>query len=200
MSMPNVTLRELSSLPSTPSSLGDSVLVMIDCQNTYRTGTMALVGVEPALLEARALLARARAAGTPIIHVQHNAGPGSPYDLTTELGRIAHVVAPEPGEAVVVKAYPNAFVGTDLEARLAALGRKNLVLAGFMTHMCIDSTARGAFNLGYGATVVDAATATRDLPGPEGTTVPAATLHAASLAALGDLFAVVVKRSANVPD
>lgn len=81
--MPIVTLRELSSLPSTPSSLGDSVLVMIDCQNTYRTGTMALVGVEPALVEARALLDRARAVGTPIVHVQHDAGPGAPYDLAT---------------------------------------------------------------------------------------------------------------------
>lgn len=197
--MPNVTLRELSSLPSTPSSLGDSVLVMIDCQNTYRTGTMALVGVEPALVEARALLDRARAAGTPIVHVQHDAGPGSPYDLATELGAIADVVAPERGEPIVVKAYPNAFVGTDLEARLAALGRKQLILAGFMRHMCIDSTARGAFNLGYGATVVDAATATRDLPGPGGAVVPAAALHAASLAALGDLFAVVVHRSADIP-
>ncbi len=197
--MPIVTLRELSSLPSTPSSLGDSVLVMIDCQNTYRTGTMALVGVEPALVEARALLDRARAAGTPIVHVQHDAGPGSPNDLATELGAIADVVAPAHGEPIVVKAYPNAFVGTDLEARLAALGRKQLILAGFMTHMCIDSTARGAFNLGYGATVVDAATATRDLPGSGGTVVSAAALHAASLAALGDLFAVVVPRASDVP-
>lgn len=68
-----------------------------------------------------------------------------------------------------------------------------------MTHMCIDSTARGAFNLGYGATVVDAATATRDLSGSGGTVVSAAALHAASLAALGDLFAVVVPRASDVP-
>ena len=54
----------------------------------------------------------------------------------------------------------------DLNDRLAP--GSNLVLAGFMTHMCINSTARGAFNLGFAPTVVAAATATRDLPGTDG--------------------------------
>ena len=69
------------------------------------------------------------------------------------------------------------------------------VLAGFMTHMCINSTARGAFNLGYSPTVIASATATRDLPLAGGGEVSAAALQAASLAALGDLFAVVVRRA-----
>ncbi len=199
--MSNPTLREISGLPSTPSSLADSALVMIDCQNTYRRGTMALVGVEEALLEAQALLHRARAAGTRIVHIQHDAGPGSPYDLTTELGAIAGLVAPVAGEPVIVKNYPNAFVATDLDEHLKGLGVKNVILVGFMTHMCINSTARGAFNLGYSPTIVDAATATRDLPGAgrNGATVDAAALHIASLAAVGDLFAVVVKRESDIP-
>ena len=54
-----ITLRNLSGLPATPAPLAESVLVLIDCQNTYREGVMALSGVEAALDEIAAL----RAAG-----------------------------------------------------------------------------------------------------------------------------------------
>ncbi|MDA4105696.1 hypothetical protein MHOL44478_00230 [Mycobacterium holsaticum DSM 44478] len=69
-----------------------------------------------------------------------------------------------------------------------------------MTHMCVNSTARGAFNLGYAPSVVAAATATRSLPGPDGSTVPASAVHTASLAAVADMFAVVVPGASDIPD
>lgn len=191
------TLRGLVGLPATPAALADSTLVMVDLQNTYTRGVMELEGVQPAIDVAAELLDRARSAGAPVIHIQHDSGPGSPYDVRTEIGGIVDRVAPREGEPVIVKNFPNSFVGTDLDERLAP--GSNLVLAGFMTHMCINSTARGAFNLGHSPTVVAAATATRALPGPDGEPVPAATLHAASLAAIADLFALVVPRSADVP-
>ncbi|MDP4023201.1 cysteine hydrolase family protein [Methylobacterium sp. NEAU 140] len=185
------TLRNLSGLSPEPAGLTGSALVLIDLQNTYREGVMRLSGVEPAIAEAAALLARARTAGTPVFHVRHDAGPGSPYDVRAAIGQISDEVAPRDGEAVITKAYPSSFVGTDLEARLKAAGVTDLILAGFMTHMCVNSTARSAFSLGFRPTVVAAATATRDLPAPDGSVVPAAQLQAASLAALADLFAVV---------
>lgn len=186
------TLRKLAGLPDEPAPLADSALVLIDCQNTYRAGTMALAGIDAALDEAAGLLARARRLGIPVFHIQHDGGPGSPYDIREPIGAIADAVAPIAGEPVIVKHYPNSFVGTDLEAQIRATGRNAVVLAGFMTHMCVNSTARGAFNLGFSPTVVAAATATRDLPGINGEVVPAAALQQASLAALADLFAVVV--------
>ncbi len=185
------TLRSLSGLSPEPASFKGSALLMIDLQNTYREGVMQLEGVEPAIREAAALLERARAAGIPVIHVRHDAGPGSPYDVTAPIGQISDEVAPRDGEAVVTKAYPSAFVGTDLEAQLKAAGVEDVIVAGFMTHMCVNSTARSAFSLGFRPTVVASATATRALPGPDGGTVPAAAVQAASLAALADLFAVV---------
>lgn len=194
------TLRNLTGLPAEPEGLASSALIMIDLQNTYTRGVMELEGVQPALLEAAILLDRARTAGIPVIHIQHDAGPGSPYDVREEIGAIVDSVAPREGEPVVVKNYPNSFVGTDLDEQLKGLEASNLVLAGFMTHMCVNSTARGAFNLGYAPTVVAAATATRALPGVGDTEVPAAAVHAASLAAIADLFAVVVPDSAAVPD
>src|SRR6185369_17444223 len=198
--MTNPTLRALAELPLEPPSLAASTLVMIDCQNTYTRGVMELDGVQAALDEAAALLDRARTAGIPIIHIQHSDGPGSLYDIEGESGAIVPRVAPREGEPVVVKNYPNSFVQTDLDERLKAAGAANLVLAGFMTHMCVNSTARGAFNLGYAPTVVASATATRALPGLGADPVPASALQVASLAALADLFAVVVPDAAAVPD
>lgn len=198
--MTRPTLRELSSLPVEPVRLADSALVLIDCQNTYTQGVMELDGVQAALDETAALLDRARTAGIPVIHVQHDDGPGSLYDIGADIGAIVDRVAPRGDEPVIVKQFPNSFVQTDLNERLTALGASNLVLAGFMTHMCVNSTARGAFNLGYSPTVVAAATATRALPGLNDATVPAAAVQTASLAAIADLFGVVVADSAAIPD
>ena len=193
------TLLQIAGREAVPCRLGESALVMIDCQNTYTTGRMKLSGIEAALEEAALLLSRAREAGTPVIHVMHDGGPGSLYDLRQEIGRIAEQVAPADDEATIVKTVPNAFARTDLHDRLQALGRKNLIVAGFMTHMCVSSTVRAGFDLGYRTTVVGNATATRDLPRPEGGTVAAESLHEASLAGLSDLFAVVVGRAEDLP-
>ena len=198
--MTRPTLRELSSLPVEPVRLADSALVLIDCQNTYTQGVMELEGVQAALDETAALLDRARTAGIPVIHIQHDDGPGSLYDIGADIGAIVDRVAPRGDEPVIVKQFPNSFVQTELDERLKALGASNLVLAGFMTHMCVNSTARGAFSLGFAPTVVAAATATRTLAGPDGQAVPAAALQAASLAGLADLFAVVAPNAAAIPD
>ncbi|HME27335.1 MAG TPA: cysteine hydrolase family protein [Acetobacteraceae bacterium] len=192
------TLREVAGLPTQPAALREAALVLIDCQNTYREGTMSLAGVEPALAEAARLLERARGAGIPIVHIQHDSGPGSPYDITAPIGQISDVVAPKAGGPVITKHFPDSFIQTDLEQQLRAVGVTKVILAGFMTHMCVNSTARGAFNLGFQPTVVAVATATRDLPGSDGDVVSAAALQAASLAALRDLFAVVVPTSSQL--
>ncbi len=192
------TLRDVSGLGSEAPSLTGATLIMIDLQNTYREGVMKLEGVEPAIVEAAALLERAREAGIPIFHVQHDAGAGSPYDLQDRSGAIADEVAPRAGEQTIVKNYPSAFVGTELQEKLSAAGTKDLILAGFMTHMCVNSTARAAFNLGFRPTVVASTTATRSLPGLDGATVSAAALQQASLAALADLFAVIVPKVSDI--
>ncbi|MCD2194045.1 cysteine hydrolase [Actinomycetospora endophytica] len=199
MTTPSATLRELTGMSGDPASLTGSALIMIDLQNTYTQGVMALENVDPAIEQAARLLDRARSAGSTIVHVQHEAGAGTPYDTNAEIGAIVDAVAPKPGEHRVVKNLPSSFVGTDLEEYLRGAGVTNLVLAGFMTHMCVNSTARSAFNLGFAPTVVAGATATRALPGPDGT-VPASSLQQASLAALSDMFAVVVHDESSVPD
>ena len=87
---------------------------------------------------------------------------------------------------------PNAFAGTGLDEQLKEFGRRELIIAGFMTHMCVSSSARAASELGYRTTVVADAAATRDLPDSRGGVIGAEDLHRAELAALSDRFAVIV--------
>lgn len=194
------TLRDIAGLGNTPARIANSALVLIDCQNTYREGVMQLEGVEPALAECQRLLKRYRDAGRPVIHIQHDAGAGSPYDVNDRIGAIADPVVPQAGEPVVVKNYPSSFEKTNLDELLKGLGVEELTLAGFMTHMCVNSTARAAFNHGYRPTVVGNATATRSLSSPSGGAVSAKELQEASLVALNDLFAVVVPSAEKIGD
>jgi nicotinamidase-related amidase len=192
------TLREIAGLGHHPASLKDAALIMIDCQNTYRQGVMQLTGVEEAILEAKRLLEMARDLKTPIIHIQHDAGEGSPYDIRAEIGQLSKEVAPIAGESLITKLYPNSFIQTELDEQLKALGVEKIILAGFMTHMCVNSTAHGAFNLGYAPTIVAKATATRALSGNNNVVVSAQDVQAAALAFTRDLYAVIVETSDNL--
>ncbi|MFD7730374.1 isochorismatase family protein [Kitasatospora phosalacinea] len=198
----SATLRTVIGLDGTPPRLADATVVLIDYQNTYREGVMALDGAEQALAAGARLLAAARAAGAPVVHVVNDGGPGTPYDIRAEIGAISAPVAPTAGEPVVVKTFPDAFHDTELARVLAGFDgdgpQRDLVLAGFMTHMCVAFTAQGAFREGRRPTVVAEACATRPLPGPDGRTVPAAHLHAAALATIGDLYGTVLAEVADL--
>ncbi|MEX0408926.1 cysteine hydrolase family protein [Aquibium sp. LZ166] len=187
------TLLEMAGADLTPPRFEEATLVVIDAQNEYVDGALPLPGVGEALGRIAALLEAARNAGAPVVHVQHRGRPGGLFDPEKPAFRIAQQAAPVSGEAVVEKALPNAFAGTNLQEVLEGFGRKQLVLAGFMTHMCVSSTARAALDLGYRTAVVSDASATRHLPAPGGGTIAAADLHAAELAALADRFSIVCR-------
>ncbi|SEC44696.1 cysteine hydrolase family protein [Bradyrhizobium erythrophlei] len=190
------TLMQLAGIDLTPPRLGDSCLVLIDIQNEYLAGPLALPDAKPAIARAIALLARARESGAAIIYIAHKGAPGSLFDRTAERGAIVAPLAPRPGEIVIEKQLPNAFAGTDLNAQLAATGRKELVLAGFMTHMCISSTARAALDLGFRTTIDADSCATRDLPDGAGGTIAAKLIHDVALAELSDRFAIIARGNA----
>lgn len=189
-----LTLLQMAGARLAPGRFDDSAVVIIDAQKEYVTGRLPLPGVEAALGRIAALLAAARAAGATIVHVAHRGEAGGVFDPATDAFQFAPGAEPRDGEAVVEKPLPNAFAATDLDARLKAAGHTSVILAGFMTHMCISSTARAALDLGYRTTVLADATATRPLPGVlDGAAVAAPDLHNAALAELADLFAAVVR-------
>ena len=191
------TLRAVNGFPEQPASLRDATVILVDYQNTYTTGVMELEGWEPALESAADLLHRARTAGSTVIHIINDGGEGTPYDIRAEIGSIHPKVAPIDGEAVVVKQAPNAFVGTELGELVDAAGNSDVVIAGFMTHMCVTFTTEGAFLRGNAPTVVASASATRALPTVLGD-VPAEQLHRSALATIGDLYGVVVPTPAEL--
>ncbi len=168
-------------------------LLIVDVQNDYFTGgAMPLSNMDDAARQVSALLERFRQAGAPVYHVQHLATrPGSTFFVPdTEGCEIHPAAAPGAGEPVVVKHFPSAFRDTDLDERLRDAGIDKLVICGAMTHMCIDTTTRAAFDLGYACTVAADACATRDLEF-DGRQVAAADVQSAFMAALSMPFAAV---------
>jgi nicotinamidase-related amidase len=168
-------------------------LILIDIQNDYFPGgRMELVGAEKAGRAAASVLARFRASGLPVVHIRHeNLRPGSTFFLPgTEGAAIHSCVAPLSGEAVLLKHYPNSFRETALLETLRGLSATRLTLCGMMTHMCVDTSVRAAFDLGFDCRVPADACATRDLAFG-GRVVAAADVQVAYLAALGAVFAQV---------
>ncbi len=195
MSTPRTLLEIGDRVPPVPD-LADATLLLIDMQNEYLDGVLALPGTVAAVEAAGALLDRARHAGAPVVHVAHAGAAGAMFDRSTRRGAFIAGVAPIGAEAIVEKTLPCSFTKTDLAAVLDRLGRRPLVVMGFMTHMCVSSTVRVASEMGHVICLVGDACASRDLPlgeGPERVVVPGADMHRAALAALGDRFARVVR-------
>jgi nicotinamidase-related amidase len=169
-------------------------LLLVDLQNDYFPGgAMELIGSPGAVAQAASLLHAWRRSGRPVVHIQHLATrPGATFFLPGTEGAALHpLVAPLPGEPVFEKHHPNSFRDTPLLEHLRGQGLTQLVLAGMMTHMCIDTTVRAAADLGFQCSVAQDACATRDLAWG-GATVPAAHVQAAFLAALHGTFAQVL--------
>lgn len=170
-----------------------TTLVLIDLQNDYFPGgAMELVGADAAVRQAAGLLQRFRERSLPVIHVQHIAEePEATFFLPGTSGADIHPsVRPLSGERVVVKGFANGFRETTLLEDLRATGATELVFAGMMTHMCVDTTVRAASDLGFACALAQDACATTHLQFA-GQTVDAAQVQVSYLAALNDGFARV---------
>ncbi|HEU0290565.1 MAG TPA: cysteine hydrolase family protein [Burkholderiales bacterium] len=167
--------------------------ILIDLQNDYFPGgAMELAGADDAVAQARSLLNAFRERAWPIFHIQHHAEEsGATFFVPGTPGADIHrTVLPSPAEPVITKHFPSAFRDTPLLERLRALGASKLVVAGMMTHMCVDTTVRAAADLGFDCQLAHDACATRALEFL-GTRVGAEQVQLAYLAALADGFAAV---------
>lgn len=171
-----------------------AALIVIDIQAFYfPEGMVPLVGPEAAAAQAAKVISTFRAAGRPVIHVQHlpkDVDAPDPTGIQAQY-RIYPEVLPKPGEVVIGKHHANSFRDTELSEILAELGVTKLVIVGMQTHMCVEAAVRAGADFGFEVTVVDDACATRDLSF-DGMTVPAAQVHAAALAAMKSSYATVV--------
>jgi nicotinamidase-related amidase len=153
---------------------------------------MELVGSIEAAAAASRLLTAFRKQSWSIFHVQHIAAQPNPtFFLPGTPGADIHSsVAPLPSETVITKHYPSSFRNTDLLDQLRSSGVDTLLVCGMMSHMCVDTTVRAAFDLEFSCVVTHDACATRELVF-NGITVPATQVHASYMAALEAVFARV---------
>jgi nicotinamidase-related amidase len=171
-----------------------TALVLVDIQNDYFPGGKGeLEGSPEASQQARRLLEHFRRQGLPPVFIQHVANrPGAVTFLPdTEGVKIHENIHPLPGETIFQKHFPNSFRDTPLLEHLHGLGIERLVICGMMTHMCIDSTVRAAFDYGFECLLASDACATRALS-HAGKTIPAEYVHQAFLAALNGRFSRVL--------
>ncbi|MDW9407327.1 isochorismatase family protein [Sinorhizobium meliloti] len=168
-------------------------IIVVDLQNDYlATGKFPLVGIDTALENAARLVDAARRSGDLVVNIRHESPAGAPFFVSgTEGAEIIPNIAPQHGEAVVTKRYPNSFRETELASLLSSAGVDEVTVIGAMSHMCIDATARAASDLGYKTTVVEDACATRDLEF-RGEVVAAAKVHVAYMSALAFGYGQVV--------
>jgi nicotinamidase-related amidase len=172
-----------------------SALVVIDVQNEYVTGALPIAHppVEESLARVGAAIDAAVQHGLPVVLVRHtelDASAGM-FVRGTPAWELHDVVTSRPHEVVIDKTLPGSFTGTELEPWLRERGIDELVIAGYMTHMCVDSTTRQAMHLGLDVTVLGDATGTIDLADD----LPAALVHRVELGVLGDGFATVTSTS-----
>ena len=172
----------------------DTALLVIDIQNDYFPGgRMELEGSPAAGANAARALAEFRRKKLSVFHVRHlSVRPGATFFIPgTEGAEIHSQVLPIEGETVVEKNFPNSFRDTPLKSALEKAGVKNLVVAGMMTHMCVDASVRQASDYGFRVTLLADACATRAQKWGE-ETVPARQVQLAFLAALNGAYAQVL--------
>lgn len=171
----------------------NQALLLIDIQNDYFPGgAMELVGSIEAGAKAGQLLQAFRAKALSIIHIQHvSTREGATFFLPDTRGiEIHRSVIPRENEPVFRKNYPNSFRDTPLQEHLTRQRITRLVIAGMMTHMCIDTTTRAAADLGFDCILAHDACAAKSLSFG-GETVSAEQVQTAFLASLNGLFATV---------
>lgn len=153
---------------------------------------MELVGSPLVGVQAGKLLNAFRQKAYRVIHIQHvSTRPGATFFLPgTEGVQIHRNVTPIVDEIVFQKNFPNSFRETPLLEHLRKHEVKELVIAGMMTQMCIDTTTRAAADLGFQCLVAHDACTAKSLSFG-GATVSAENVQTAFLAALSGLFAQV---------
>jgi nicotinamidase-related amidase len=170
--------------------LNRAALLLIDVQREYfaERGSLRIPDGPMVLARLRHLLEDYREANMPVVHIRHEEAADAPvFAAGGPLVETMPDVAPRHIEPVVTKHSPGAFTDTELSQVLTQLAARTVVIAGFMTHMCCDTTARQAQERGMNVIFLTDGTATRNLTLGD-RTVGYQDVQAATLAAQADGF------------
>ena len=168
-----------------------TALIVIDVQNEYVTGNLPIAypPVDGSLEAISTAIDAANSSGVPVVLVRHTETDpdGGIFVSGSDNWQLHESVSSRPHAVVIDKQLPGSFTGTELEPWLAERDVDHLVIVGYMTHMCIDTTTRQAMHLGLGVTILEDATGTIDISAD----LPAKLAHTVEIGILGDSFAKV---------
>ena len=184
------TMFQLTGRGYAAANLSNASLLIIDAQNEYLSGPLALSGMDAATANIGLLLDAARKAKRPVIHIRHLGTVGGMFDPQGERGDFIKGLEPQGDELIIEKRMPNAFNDTGLQKALDNLGSLDVIVCGFMSHSSVSTTVRAAKDYGLRCTLVEDACATRDLPTPDGI-IPAAQVQKTEMAIMNDNFATL---------
>lgn len=175
-----------------------TALLVIDVQNEYFDGQWPVPDGQAALYRIEQAIEASHRAGASVIYVQHEVlRPERGIFLRGTHGFELHPrLQPRPDDPHIVKNYPGAFTKTNLADVLYKYRINTLIISGYMTHMCCDTTAREAFQRDFKVLFLSDATATRDGHHPTLGSIGHGDLHRATLITQASMFAQVLPTNA----
>jgi nicotinamidase-related amidase len=142
----------------------------------------------------RRLLDGWRGHALPVFYTMHDSREQrSPLKLALPTGSIKEGLEPRSGETIIKKDVNSGFIGTNLELMLQRRRIHRLVVAGFFTNMCVETTVRTAGNLGFDTYVVEDACATTNRVGWDGVDRDAELVHAMAITNMDGEFCTALK-------
>ena len=167
----------------------NTALILIDVQNYFDNPDHGKRNNPDAEENMAILLNMWRETKRPIVHIQHIGNPSLPHNPGRD---IKDIVAPLPGETVMIKNVNSAFIGTNLENHLKEYEIETFVIVGLTTDHCVSTTTRMGKNLGFTPFIVSDATATFERVSFDGKLYSAEDIHTLALVSLNEEFATVI--------
>jgi nicotinamidase-related amidase len=171
----------------------ERALLVIDVQNEYFTGKLQVTYPAASLDNVLRAMDTAQACGIAVVVIQHGAQqPDSPvFRIDSHEWQLHPEVASRARDVLIPKTLPGSFTGTELESWLRSRGITTVTIAGYMTQMCCDTTARQALHLGFGVEFLSDATGTLAFSNSAGE-ISAQDLHRAILVVQQSRFSRVL--------
>jgi len=186
------TLLQLAGASKKILDLKNANVLLIDMQNQYFSNDLNLgENGKNAVSNTKKFIDFARKNQVSIFHVVHVGGKNSnlfnPLNIDV---KIIEELTPHHDEDIIEKSLPNSFYKTNLFDLLQLTGKKQLIIMGFASHMCITATTIASFELGFDNFILSDCSATRDLPFFN-EIIDSEIMHKSSMALLGDRYATL---------
>ncbi|AQR94718.1 cysteine hydrolase family protein [Clostridium saccharoperbutylacetonicum] len=166
-------------------------LLVIDVQNEYFTGKLKVTYPSNSLDNILKVMDYAKENNMITIIVQHTGSDGNTFIRKSNEWDIHPKILEKSYDYIIEKTKPSSFYKTNLEEILIKEDIDEVIISGYMTQMCCDTTARDAFHKGYNVKFLSDATGTIDVSNDIGT-ISSKDLHKATLIAQSLGFSKVI--------